>query len=111
VEGETVNLEKFFSRRKRDAEFAREIEAHLTHEIDENIARGLSPEEARRQAHRKFGSPRRVREEEWNHNTIRLVSVAMVPIYSATAAEPKQGCGVLGKHSIVFRVKMVAPNL
>jgi predicted permease len=67
-----MNLKKFFSRRKRDTEFAREIETHITHEIDENLARGLSPEEARRQAYLKFGSPRRVREEEWEHSTLRF---------------------------------------
>ena len=68
-----MNIGKFFSRRRRDAEFAREIEAHITLEIDENLARGLSPEEARRQAYLKFGSPRRVREEEWEFNTLRFL--------------------------------------
>ena len=67
-----MSLEKFFSRRKRDTEFAREIETHIAHEIDENIARGVSPEEARRQAYLKFGSARRVREEEWEFNTLRV---------------------------------------
>lgn len=67
-----MNLGKFFSRRKRDTEFAREIETHIRIEIDENLARGLSPAEAHRQAYLKFGSPRRVREEEWEHNTVRF---------------------------------------
>lgn len=67
-----MNLRKFFSRHRRDTEFASEIEAHITHEIDENLARGLSQEEAHRQAYLKFGSPRRVREEEWEHNTVRF---------------------------------------
>ena len=73
TKGETVGLRKFFSRRKRDAEFAREIETHIAHEIDENLASGLSPEEAHRQAYLKFGSPRRVREEEWEFNTLRFI--------------------------------------
>jgi predicted permease len=67
-----MNLRRFFSRRKRDAEFATEIDAHIAHEIDENLARGLSAEEARRQAYLKFGSPRRIREEEWDQNTFRF---------------------------------------
>lgn len=67
-----MNLRRFFSRRKRDAEFTREMEAHIDMEIDENLARGLSPEEAQRQAHLKFGSPRRIREEEWERSTIRF---------------------------------------
>lgn len=68
-----MNIRRFFSKRKRDREFAQEIEAHITHEIDENLALGLSPEEARRQAYLKFGSPRRVREEEWERNTLRFL--------------------------------------
>ncbi|WP_158751916.1 ABC transporter permease [Acidobacterium sp. S8] len=67
-----MNPVKFFSRRRRDAELAREIEAHIAHEIDENLGRGFSPEEARRQAHLKFGSPRRVREEEWERGTVHF---------------------------------------
>lgn len=67
-----MNLRKFFSRRKRDAEFAREMEAHIAHETDENIACGLSSDEARRQAYLKFGSTRRIREDEWERSTIRF---------------------------------------
>jgi putative ABC transport system permease protein len=48
------------------------MEAHIEMEIDENVARGLSPEEARRQAYLKFGSSRRIREEEWDRSTLRF---------------------------------------
>jgi hypothetical protein len=41
-----MNLRRFFSRSVADAEMARELEAHLQHEVDENLARGMS--EARR---------------------------------------------------------------
>ena len=58
-----MNLRRFFTRRKRDAEFAREMEAHIEMEIDENVARGLSPEEARRQARIAFGGEEQVKEE------------------------------------------------
>ena len=68
-----MNMRRFFSRRRRDEELAREIEAHLEMEVEENVARGMSPEEARRQAHVKFGSPRRVRESEWEGNTLKFV--------------------------------------
>lgn len=67
-----MNLRRFFSRHRRDAEFAREMEAHIDMEIDENLARGLSPEEARRRACLKFGSMRRIREEEWDRSTLRF---------------------------------------
>lgn len=67
-----MNMRRFFSRRQRDEELVLEIEAHLEMEVEENAARGLSPEEARRQAHVKFGSPRRVRESEWEGNTLNF---------------------------------------
>jgi hypothetical protein len=38
-----------------DRDLAREIEAHLADQIDEHVARGLPPDEARRQALRQFG--------------------------------------------------------
>ena len=68
-----MNIRRFFSRRRHDAELAREIEAHLAMEVDHNMARGMSPEQARRQAHLRFGSPRRVRESEWEDNTLKFV--------------------------------------
>ena len=43
---------RFFRRRYWDEERARELEAYLEIETDENIARGMSPEEARHAAHR-----------------------------------------------------------
>jgi putative ABC transport system permease protein len=42
-----VGLGRLFRRRFWDEERARELEAHLQHETDDNIARGMSPEEAR----------------------------------------------------------------
>jgi putative ABC transport system permease protein len=43
---------------------------YLTEEVAENIARGMSPREARRQARIKLGNPQRVREQLWQQNTI-----------------------------------------
>jgi hypothetical protein len=42
-----MSLTRFFHRRHWDRERARELEAYLEIETDENIARGMSPEEAR----------------------------------------------------------------
>jgi predicted permease len=64
-----MNFSRFFKRRRNDAEVAQEIELHLAQEIADNRARGMSEQEARRQAHLKFGSARRVREDLWQHNT------------------------------------------
>ncbi len=65
-----MNLRRFFRRWRSDAEFLQEIDTYLTEEIAENVARGMPPEEARRQAHLKFGNPQRVRENLWQQNTI-----------------------------------------
>jgi hypothetical protein len=64
---------RFFRRQQNDVELQQEIELYLTEEIAENIARGMPADEARRQAYLKFGSPRRVREELWRHNSFSMV--------------------------------------
>lgn len=65
-----MSLRRFFRRKLEDADLKCEIESYLDHEIDDNMARGLSHEEARRQAQLKFGSTVRVREELWQRNTL-----------------------------------------
>ena len=65
-----MSWSRYVHRRRWDEERSREIEAHLAHEADEQIARGLSPDEARAAALRKFGNPTLVREEIYRMNTI-----------------------------------------
>ncbi|HZD48751.1 MAG TPA: ABC transporter permease [Silvibacterium sp.] len=64
---------KFFRRGRSDADLSTEIEQHLAQEFDDNRARGLSSEEARREAMMKFGSVRRVREDLWQQNTLAFL--------------------------------------
>jgi len=52
----------FLRRKRRDAELQHEIESFLTEETADNVARGMSPQEARRQARVKFGNAQTVRE-------------------------------------------------
>lgn len=68
-----MSLRRFFRRRQADAELIQEMDAHLAEEIAENIERGMSEEEARRQARIKFGSPDCVRESLWHQNTVSFV--------------------------------------
>ncbi|MGA7522150.1 MAG: ABC transporter permease [Acidobacteriaceae bacterium] len=68
-----MSLGRYWRRRAWDEERQRELEAHLAHEIDENVARGQSPEEARRQAYLKLGNLTAIREEIWKMNS--LVSI------------------------------------
>lgn len=57
-----------FRRRFLDQEFDAEVEAHLEMLIEENISRGMTPEEARQAALRSMGSVTRVKE---NHREAR----------------------------------------
>ncbi|MBA2303520.1 MAG: ABC transporter permease, partial [Acidobacteria bacterium] len=64
---------RFFRREHWDDERARELQDYLAHEIDDNIARGMTPEEAAMVAHRKLGNTTQIREEIYDMNTMRLV--------------------------------------
>jgi macrolide transport system ATP-binding/permease protein len=65
-----VNLKRFFTRSREDSELSEELESHLAHEIDDNLGRGMSPEEARRLAYVKLGNPYLIRERVWETNRI-----------------------------------------
>jgi predicted permease len=68
-----MSLRRFLYRRQWDEERALEVEAHLAEEIDENRARGMTPQEARRRAYIKFGNPTVIREEIWQMNSFVLI--------------------------------------
>ncbi|HEV8494032.1 MAG TPA: ABC transporter permease, partial [Candidatus Angelobacter sp.] len=68
-----MGLRRFFQRRNEDADLARELEAHVAHQVDENISAGMSAEEARRQAYLKLGNPQQVREKVWQWNTVKFL--------------------------------------
>src|SRR5208282_3969135 len=61
---------RFFRRRYWDEERARELDAYLEAETDENIARGMSPDAARYAAHRKLGNTTLIREEIYHMNSL-----------------------------------------
>ena len=50
-------------RRRLDADLDRELRAHLDEQIEENLARGMTPDEASRRAVATFGGVERIREE------------------------------------------------
>ena len=65
-----MSVRRFTGRTHRDEDFAEEIESHLAHEEDANRTRGLSAEDAHRQARVRFGNARTVREREWRYRSI-----------------------------------------
>jgi putative ABC transport system permease protein len=71
-----MSLLRFFRRDRWDKERARELEAHLAIEIDDNVARGMSPADARAAARRKLGNTTLVREEIYQMNTMQWIDSA-----------------------------------
>ncbi len=57
-------IRAFFHKQAHDSELEAEVSAHLDLAIEENIRRGMSPAEARRQALLRFGGVQRAREEQ-----------------------------------------------
>ncbi len=68
-----MKLPRFFRRARWDRERARELEAYVEIETQENIARGMSAEDARAAAHRKLGNPTLIREEIYRMNSLGLL--------------------------------------
>src|SRR5256712_7213478 len=71
-----MGVRRFSLRNRWDDERARELEAHLAIEPDDNIARGMTPEDARLAAQRKLGNRTLVREEIYHMNTISFLDSA-----------------------------------
>jgi putative ABC transport system permease protein len=68
-----MSFSRFFRRRHWDAERAHELQTYLEIEAAENIARGMSSDEARAAAHRKLGNSTLVREEIYRMNSIAFL--------------------------------------
>lgn len=64
-------IRNLFSARKLDDDFAQELESHLELLTDENIRKGMSPDEARRVARLKLGGEAALREIHHDQRTIR----------------------------------------
>lgn len=68
-----MSWRRFFRRVQWDLERAEELRSYLEIETDDNIARGMPPDEARRAAHRKLGNTVRIREEIHQMNTVGIL--------------------------------------
>ncbi len=67
---------RFLGRNGWDDERARELEAYLAIETDDNVARGMSPADARDAARRKLGNLTAIREEIYQMNTLTWLDSA-----------------------------------
>ena len=68
-----MSWRRIFRRTRADDELAREMDHYLAEEMEENVSRGMTAEEARRRAYLKLGNPQLVRERLWRQNTVGLL--------------------------------------
>ena len=81
-----MSLIRFFRRRRWDRERARELESYLEIETQENLARGMSFDDAQQAARRKLGNPTLIREEIYWMNSIGRLEIVWRDLrYSARA--------------------------
>ncbi|MGC1268515.1 MAG: permease prefix domain 1-containing protein, partial [Candidatus Acidiferrum sp.] len=72
-----------FPKRASDEQMNSELRFHIDELIDENIAAGMSPEEARRRAHLEFGGREQLKEDLRDVYRIRLLDASLSNLKSA----------------------------
>ena len=73
LNGLRLRLRALFRRAEVELELDEELRFHLEKEVEQNLARGMSPEEARLAALRSFGGVERVKEESRDVRGVRFV--------------------------------------
>jgi putative ABC transport system permease protein len=68
-----MGFQRYLDREDKDRDLTEEIQSHLAHEADDNLARGLSETESQRQARLKFGNPLTVRQRVWSYRSLPLI--------------------------------------
>jgi putative ABC transport system permease protein len=75
---------RFLRRKKWDEERALELRSHMEIEADENISRGMLPDEAQYAANRKLGNVTQIREEIFHMNSMAFVETMLQDLRFAT---------------------------
>ena len=96
---------RYFRRRYWDDERARELRGYVEIETDDNIARGMSPDEARSAAQRKLGNAVLVREEIYRMNTLGLLESLLQDLrYGARALRLNLGFASIAIASLTIGI-------
>ena len=66
---------RYFERNARDADLSQEIAHYIAQETDDNVARGMSTDDARVAAIRKFGNRRAIHETVYEMNSIGWLEI------------------------------------
>ncbi|HEY2857554.1 MAG TPA: ABC transporter permease [Terracidiphilus sp.] len=87
---------RFVRRKRSDAELQEEMEAFVREEAADNEARGMSPDEAWRQARVKLGNPQKVRESLWEQNSAQpLTSIGRDMKYACRTLSRTPGFSII----------------
>jgi len=73
-------IRALFESRRLDAEFGREIDSHLAMLVEDYIRRGLSPDQARREAALRFGGPMQIQESNRDQRSLPFVETTLQDI-------------------------------
>src|SRR5437762_6804665 len=70
-------MRSLFRRAQLDRDLDEEMSAHLELAVEENLERGLSPAEARRQALVRFGGPQQAKEQHREARSLPLLETLL----------------------------------
>lgn len=93
-------LRGLFLKRKLEQELEDEIRSHLDMQIEDNLRRGMSPDEARYEALRKFGGVEQAKENYRDRRSL--------PLVDATLQDLRYGVRMLLKHKGFTVVAMLS---
>ena len=72
-----LRLAGLFNKERRDRELAEEIESHLAMHMEDNLRRGMTPEEARREALIKLGGMEQTKESYRERRGLPMLETLM----------------------------------